>query len=142
LNGGKKETMKKIMIVDDQEDFIFSIKVSLEATFGEKYQVIPAYSGRQCFDILAKQEMPDLILLDIMMPKMNGWEVFDTLRENPNWQHIPIVFMTALTDPVSKKAGHYKADDENIIKPVDNITELSNRIDKILAKKNDSRTSI
>jgi len=76
--------MKKIMIVDDEPDLIFSIKCALE-NFSEEYKVIGAESGRECFDLLKNGQMPDLIILDIMMPEMNGWDVFTKLKENPRW---------------------------------------------------------
>ncbi len=125
--------MKRIMLVDDEKDQVFGIKTALEETFGDKYQVIPADSGKECFDILENREKPDLILLDIMMPEMSGWEVFDKLRDNPSWHNIPIVFLTARTDRIAENAGEFLGDDY-IEKPVD-ITELSNRIEKVLAKK-------
>jgi CheY-like chemotaxis protein len=125
--------MKKIMLVDDEKDQVFGIKTALEETYGDKYQVITAESGKKCFEILEAQEKPDLILLDIMMPEMSGWEVFDKLRDNPQWENIPIVFLTARTDRIAENAGEFLGDDY-IEKPVD-ITELDNRIVKVLSKK-------
>jgi len=121
------------MLVDDEKDQVFGIKTALEETYGEKYKVITAESGKKCFEILEGQEKPDLILLDIMMPEMSGWEVFDKLRDNPQWQNIPIVFLTARTDRIAENAGEFLGDDY-IEKPVD-ITELDNRIVKVLTKK-------
>ena len=128
--------MKKIMLVDDEKDQIFGIKVALEETYGEEYQVIPAESGKQCFDLLENKEKPDLILLDIMMPEMSGWEVYDKLRDNPSWKNIPIVFLTARTDRIAENAGEFLGDDY-IEKPVD-IKELHSRIEKILTNYNRS----
>lgn len=122
--------MKKIMLVDDEKDQIFGIKVALEETYGDEYQVVPAESGKQCFELLEKEEKPDLILLDIMMPEMSGWEVYDKLRDNQTWKDIPIVFLTARTDRIAENAGEFLGDDY-IEKPVD-IKELHNRIEKIL----------
>jgi len=124
------------MLVDDEKDQIFGIKVALEETYGEEYQVIPAESGKQCFDLLENKEKPDLILLDIMMPEMSGWEVYDKLRDNPSWKNIPIVFLTARTDRIAENAGEFLGDDY-IEKPVD-IKELHSRIEKILTNYNRS----
>jgi len=124
------------MLVDDEKDQIFGIKVALEETYGEEYKVIPAESGKQCFDLLENEEKPDLILLDIMMPEMSGWEVYDKLRDNASWKDIPIVFLTARTDRIAENAGEFLGDDY-IEKPVD-IKELHNRIEKILATYNPS----
>ena len=123
--------MKKIMIVDDKPDMIFSVKCGLE-DFSEEYRVMGAESGRECFDLLKNGQMPDMILLDIMMPKMNGWDVFTKLKEKPEWREIPVVFLTAKTDPYSKGFGRMAAT-EYIAKPCD-IKNLEKRIDKILKK--------
>ncbi|MCK4348217.1 MAG: response regulator [Thermoplasmatales archaeon] len=124
--------MKKIMLVDDEEDQVFGIKTALEYTGGDEYEVIPARNGAECFELLKNNETPDLILLDIMMPGMSGWEVFDKLRDNPSWKDIPIVFLTARTDRIAENAGSFLGDDF-IEKPVD-AEELKNRIDKVLKK--------
>jgi len=123
--------MKKIMIVDDKPDMIFSVKCGLE-DFADDYKVIGAESGRECFALLKNGQMPDMIILDIMMPEMNGWDVFTKLKENPEWREIPVVFLTAKTDPYSKGFGKMVAT-EYIAKPFD-IKNLVERIDKVLKK--------
>ena len=123
--------MKKIMIVDDEPDLVFSVKCGLEY-FSEEYKVIGAASGRDCFKLLKKGQMPDLILLDVMMPEMNGWDVFTKLKEKPEWREIPVVFLTAKTDPYSKGFGKMAATDY-IEKPCD-IKNVEKIIDKILKK--------
>jgi DNA-binding response OmpR family regulator len=123
--------MKKIMIVDDKPDSIFSVKYGLEY-FSEEYKAIGAESERECFDLLKNGQMPDLIILDIMMPEMNGWDVFTKLKENPEWMEVPVVFLTAKTDLYSKGFGKMTAT-EYIEKPCD-IKNLEKRIDKVLKK--------
>lgn len=124
--------MKKIMMVDDEKDQIFSIKTAFEETYGDEYRIIPAESGEKCFELLNNNEIPDLILLDIMMPGMSGWEVFDKLRDHPAWKDIPIVFLTARTDRIAVNAGAFLGEDY-IEKPVE-IKELRNRIENVLEK--------
>jgi CheY-like chemotaxis protein len=124
--------MKKIMLVDDEKDQIFFIKTSFEDLFGKEYTIVPAESGEKCFELLNKKNIPDLILLDIMMPKMNGWEIFDRLRANPSWQNIPIIFLTARTDEFAEHAGALIAEDY-IKKPIE-IKELKTRIDNVLKR--------
>jgi len=124
--------MKKIMLVDDEKDQIFFIKTSFENLFGKEYTIVPAESGEKCFELLNKKNIPDLILLDIMMPKMNGWEVFDRLRANPEWKNIPIIFLTARTDEFAEHAGALIAEDY-IKKPIE-IKELKTRIDNVLKR--------
>jgi len=125
--------MIKIMLVDDEKDQIFCIKIGFEELFGKQYSIIPADSGNQCFKLLEKKVIPDLILLDIMMPKMNGWEVFDKLRANKAWKNIPVVFLTARSDGFAEHAGGLIADDF-IEKPID-IKELRTRIDNVLKRR-------
>ena len=124
--------MKKIMLVDDEKDQIFFIKTSFENLFRKEYTFVPAESGEKCFELLNKKNIPDLILLDIMMPKMNGWEVFDRLRANPEWKNIPIIFLTARTDEFAEHAGVLIAEDY-IKKPIE-IKELKTRIDNVLKR--------
>ena len=124
--------MKKIMLVDDEKDQIYFIKTSFENLFGRMYTIVPAESGEKCFELLNTKEIPHLILLDIMMPKMNGWEVFDRLRANPLWKNIPIIFLTARTDEFAEHAGALIAEDY-IKKPVE-IKELKTRIDNVLKR--------
>lgn len=124
--------MKKIMVVDDNPDHLQSIKLTLEE-MGDAYKVTCASSGISCIKLLKNNEIPDLILLDIMMPKMNGWEIFKILQENNSWRDIPVIFLTARTDNFAENAGKFLAVDY-IKKPFD-ITDLKNRIDKILNDK-------
>ena len=121
--------MKRIMIVDDEPDQIFTVKQIL-ADFNDEYEIISAESGMQCLDLLENNGIPDIILLDIMMSDMSGWEVYDKLKENPAWEKIPIIFLTARTDRIAKSAGNFLGDDY-IEKPFDQ-EELKKRIDKLL----------
>ena len=124
--------MKKIILVDDEKDQIFSIKTGFEELYADEYEIIPAESGKNCLELLKKDVKPDLILLDIMMPEMDGWEVFDKLRANPSWVNIPVIFLTARSDGLAAKAGSMIADDY-IEKPIE-IEELKTRIDNVLNK--------
>jgi DNA-binding response OmpR family regulator len=124
--------MKKIMLVDDEADQIFSLKIGFESSYPNDFEIIVAESGEKCFELLEKNVIPDLILLDIMMPKMDGWEVFDKLRANKKYKNIPVIYLTARSDALAVKAGEMIADDY-IEKPI-NIDELKERIDKVLKK--------
>ena len=121
--------MKKIMIVDDEPDQIFTVKQTL-VNFGDEYEIISAEGGKQCLDLLENNGIPDVILLDIMMSDMSGWEVYDRLKGNPLWEKIPVIFLTARTDRIAKSAGDFLGDDY-IEKPFDR-EELKKRIDKLL----------
>ncbi|UCD14393.1 MAG: response regulator [Thermoplasmatales archaeon] len=122
---------KKIMLVDDNPDFIYMVKRSLER-FGDEYEVTSANGGKECFEFLKKGNVPDIILLDIMMPGTDGWTLFAKLKERPEWREIPIVFLTAKTDEYSKGFGKITANDY-IEKPFE-IMDLKERIDKVLSR--------
>ena len=124
--------MKKIMLVDDEKDQLFSIKTGFDEIYPNQYNIILVESGKKCFELLDKNMIPDLIILDIMMPEMNGWEVFDKLRANQKWKNIPVIFLTARSDGLATSAGAMIADDY-IEKPID-IDELKIRIDNVLNK--------
>jgi CheY-like chemotaxis protein len=120
---------KKIMVVDDDPDVRYTMKLKLEK-IDDQYTVIPVESGMQCLELLKKNEIPDLILLDIMMPEMSGWEIYNKLKEKKDWSGIPVVFLTARTDRMAENAGGFLGDDY-IEKPCD-VLEIKERIDKVL----------
>ena len=116
---------KKIMIVDDDPSQIYTIKTLFEySDEKENYEVLPANSGEECLDLLSNNQIPDLILLDIMMPGMNGMVVLEKIKENPSWRHIPIAFLTATSAHNVKERGRNLGDDF-IQKPIeaDNFLE-------------------
>ena len=121
--------MKNIMIVDDEPDQISTFKYVVESSKSD-YEIISVNDGMQCLQLLKNDQIPDLILLDIMMPKMSGWEVFKRIKEIPSCKDVPIVFLTARTDVMAKKAGSFLGDDY-IEKPFDSQTLLK-RINEIL----------
>ena len=121
------------MIVDDSPEIIFTIKDGLEEE-GSNYQIISADNGESCIDFLKNNSPPDLLLLDIMMPGMNGWKVLKRIRSNENWKNTPIVFLTAKTDEFSKGYGKIIAQ-EYIEKPF-TIEELKVKIEQVLSKNN------
>ena len=119
------------MVVDDDPENNLSLKVGLEE-LDQSFEVICAESGSQLFKFLNEKEIPDLVLLDIMMHNISGWEVFGELKKNPEWQNIPVIFLTARSDHMAKSAGYFLGEDY-IKKPYE-LEEVKNRIDKILNK--------
>ena len=120
------------MVVDDEPDQIITLKY-LFKDYDDKYDLVGAKSGEECLQLLQNGEHPDVILLDIMMPGMSGWELFDKLKDNSSWQDIPIVFLTARTDDLAEDAGNFLGEDY-IEKPFE-IEELIKRVDAIIEKK-------
>lgn len=107
----------KIMVVDDNTDN----RELLEDIVEEDYRVISAESGQQCLR-LCEDEKPDLILLDVNMPKLDGYEVCRRLKQNPETALIPVVFVTALASPEQQLAGYEAGAEDYVTKPfVDEI---------------------
>jgi CheY-like chemotaxis protein len=123
--------MRKILVVDDEKEQLYSIEKFFSNFYGDRYKILSAVSGKQCFKIL-EHTIPDIIILDIMMPEMNGWEVIEQLKLHPAYQKIPVIILTARTDGFARDAGKLMAVDY-IAKPID-CEELKIRIDKVLKK--------
>ncbi len=83
--------MSKILVVDDEKDVVELLKFLLEK---DGYTVGTAYNGREALTVIG-QNQPDLILLDVMMPEMDGYTVQTQLLENPKTREIPIIILTA-----------------------------------------------
>ncbi|MEE8358005.1 MAG: response regulator [Candidatus Hydrothermarchaeales archaeon] len=121
---------KRVLIVDDDPDIIYSVKSGLE-DIDPSFVVTGAGGGEECLELL-KTERPDLILMDIMMPEIDGWDTTARIKENEELKGIPIIFLTAKTDSLSKGMGMLTSEDY-IVKPFDTV-DLKNRIDTVLAK--------
>ena len=119
-------TIKKILIVDDEEDFCYFIKLNLEET--KHFEVLTAYSGPEGIDMAIRYH-PDMILLDIIMPKMMGTEVAEALRNNKATKDIPILFVTAILkrDEVGAKGQKKIGGNIFLCKPV-KLDELIHEI--------------
>jgi two-component system, sensor histidine kinase and response regulator len=122
--------LAKILIVDDDPDVITSIKIGLNK-LSNNYDIIGANSGLECIKLLKLGAKPDIILLDIMMPKMNGWEVYDHMQTNREWADIPVIFVTALDDRETLQKG-MQTNTYCIKKPF-NLGELKEKIERVLS---------
>ncbi len=92
--GETQEQHTKILVVDDYAE---NVELVQELLVTNGYQVTPAYSGEEALEKI-KREIPDLILLDIMMPKIDGYQVCEKLRKDEETKEIPIIFVTAKTE--------------------------------------------
>ncbi|MBN1567951.1 MAG: response regulator [Acidobacteria bacterium] len=121
---------RKILIIDDDKDVCGMVKDGLERL--GFFKVIAANNGKDGLH-MAKQTKPDLVLLDINMPSMNGFKVLQMLKEDQNTYHLPVVMLTGQGDDMSKISAARLYSEEYITKPI-RVTDLKTRIDAILEK--------
>ncbi len=111
----------RILVVDDLEPNVRLLRAKLES---EYYEVLTATSGFEALEV-AHAEQPDLILLDVMMPGMDGFETCRRLKDNPAARHIPVVMVTALDQQEDRVAGLRAGADDFLTKPIDDIALLA-----------------
>lgn len=87
---------KLILVVDDDPDLVEAVSMKLEA---KNYRVAKAYDGVEAMDRI-KEQRPDLVILDVMMPRKNGWDVCDEIKNDAALKEIPVVLLTAVADSV------------------------------------------
>ncbi|MDZ7681766.1 MAG: response regulator transcription factor [Fodinibius sp.] len=120
-----------ILVVDDEEDLLDLIEYNLKQ---EGFNVLKAKDGIEGIE-MARQYSPDLVLLDIMMPKMDGMEVVEKMRADKELKPIPIIFLTARGDEKTEVEGLDKGGDDYITKPI-STTKLISRIKAVLRRFN------
>lgn len=119
--------MKTILIAEDEINIRNLLSYLLT---NEGYNVIQASNGEEALK-KAFEEKPDLLLLDIMMPKKNGYEVASILRDQPEFRNIPIIMLTARGGELDQKMGYATGADDYIVKPFE-PSELIETIKKYL----------
>jgi DNA-binding response OmpR family regulator len=120
--------MAKILIIDDEEEFLSFMKANLELR-GD-YEVITALNGEEGIGLAGKNK-PGVILLDIIMPKMDGFETLKRLRGDENTKSIPVIMVTARTDDQAMMKALELHDDGYITKPV-KLEEMEEKIENAL----------
>ena len=118
---------EQVLIVEDEQDVVELLRYNLEK---ENYRVQVAHSGEEAIEIVQCQ-MPDVVLLDIMLPELNGWEVCRILREGAKGKSVPIIMLTALSSEEARIQGLTLGADDYVSKPF-SIRELLLKIRKLI----------
>lgn len=123
--------MRRILVVDDEEHILELLEYNLEQ---EGYQALKADTGEKALDILKKEEV-DLVILDWMLPGMNGIDVLKKIRSSENHSQLPVILLTAKGDEISKVLGLEIGADDYLTKPF-GVHELFARIKAVLRRSN------
>jgi len=126
---GMSEAKKKILVVDDNEAQLENARLMLK----DEYDVTIASSGKAAMDLLVKDYYPDMILLDILMPHMDGWETFNRLKAISFLKDVPIIFVTSLDGATEKDHAFEIGAADYITKPLVQKV-LLDKLKKILEK--------
>jgi len=126
-----EKSTKMILCIEDDQEMIDLIRLILRRS---GFEIRGANSGKEGLEIIRKDH-PDLVLLDLMMPEMDGWEVYQQMKADEATKNIPVIVVTAKAQSIDKVLGlHIAKVDDYIAKPF-SPQELSTSIDNVLARK-------
>jgi len=120
---------KTILIVDDEAYIVTSLEYVMQSA---GFEVAVAYDGEEALEKVA-ENVPALIILDLMMPKLDGFEVCQKIRENPLWKDIRIIILTAKGRDTERKKGMSLGADDYMTKPF-STRDILNRVKELLAE--------
>jgi two-component system, OmpR family, response regulator VicR len=121
---------KRVVCIEDEPEMIDLVKLILSR---KGFQVVGAMGGREGLEAILR-EKPDLVLLDLMMPDMDGWEVYQKMKAEPSTKAIPVIVVTAKAQSIDKVLGlHIAKVDDYITKPF-GPQELLESVEKVLAR--------
>ena len=123
------ENYDQVLIIDDNSDILDYLNIEL----GNKYRIYQATDGKSGLD-MAIRNIPDLIITDVMMPGLNGYELCEKLKNDPRTNHIPVIIITALSESKDKIKGLEIGADDYITKPF-NMAILQQRVENILTNR-------
>ncbi len=121
------ENKRTLLIVDDD---IFLVDIMAFTLKQSGFEIIKAHNGQEALDIMAKERI-DLVLTDIMMPVMDGFELAKNLKANPATVNVPVIFLTAKSNVEDKNKGFSIGINDYVVKPF-NLKDLVSRINKAL----------
>ena len=124
------EVSRKIVYIEDEQEMIDLVRLILVR---RGYEVIGASGGREGLDLIRKL-LPDVILLDLMMPDMDGWDVYQQMKADEATRQIPVIVVTAKAQSIDKVLGLHIAKVEDYISKPFSPQELVNSLERVLAK--------
>ncbi len=125
------EVKKKLVYIEDEQEMIDLVRLILSR---KGYEVVGANGGREGLD-LVREALPDLVLLDLMMPDMDGWDVYQQMKADEATRNIPVIVVTAKAQSIDKVLGlHIAKVDDYISKPF-SPQDLVDSVEKILTKR-------
>jgi len=125
-----KTTSALILVVDDEPDLAATLDYNLRR---EGYETRVALTGHEAVELALQEPLPDLVLLDIMLPDVPGWDVCRELRMNERTRHVPVVMLTAKSEEIDRVVGFEVGADDYVTKPF-SVRELLLRIKAILRR--------
>jgi two-component system phosphate regulon response regulator PhoB len=125
----------RILVIDDEPDLLELVRVNLEKS---GYEVDTALSGREALASV-RRALPDLIVLDLMLPDVSGTEICRTIRADPSLSSLPIIMLTAKSDEVDRVVGFELGADDYVTKPF-SPRELTLRVRAVLRRRSDAST--
>lgn len=128
-----EEKVKRLIYVEDEQEMIDLVRLILSR---RGFDVLGANGGREGLDLI-KQNLPDLVLLDLMMPDMDGWDVYQQMKADETTRDIPVIVVTAKAQSIDKVLGlHIAKVDDYISKPF-SPQELVDSVEKVLRQRQD-----
>ncbi|MFX1457121.1 MAG: PleD family two-component system response regulator [Promethearchaeota archaeon] len=125
-----------VFLIEDDKALVQNLKIFLEMN---RYKLLFAFNGREGLDTLSKLDhLPDLIISDILMPEMDGYDFYMKVSENPEWSRIPFIFLSGKTEPDDVRFGKLLGADDYITKPF-KTQEFLDRIEKTIERIIESR---
>lgn len=126
VEGDRVMGKKRILAVDDEKLIVLAIRHNLQLA---GYDVIEAYDGREALEKI-EVHRPDLVILDVMMPELNGWDVLTCIRDDPELRDTPVIMLTALGQESDEREGIIRGADLYLTKPYEpqHLIDLVNRL--------------
>lgn len=124
------EVSRKVVYIEDEQEMIDLVRLILVR---KGYEVVGAEGGREGLDLI-RRILPDVVLLDLMMPDMDGWDVYQQMKADEATRHIPVIVVTAKAQNIDKVLGLHIAKVEDYISKPFSPQELISSLERVLAK--------